>query len=218
MTTPNYSNGNWSLDFPNESVKIIHWHGFFSIILICLCSAFAIISTAGKSTIIYFILYKAPKRPMNTMILLDQVGTLVTSLVAKVMIITCLIMGIPILDLLGPLACDVFYIFTIAHNILIATGGFFMAVFRMLCVQFQNYVPSLEKLMLMVMKVHLVTFLGTFMTGYVGAIFYGSSNLLEFCNGYTTKVILFFFSFKIMISKVILGSSYADETRRTFRC
>ena len=146
MTTPNYSNGNWSLDFPNESVKIIHWHGFFSIILICLCSAFAIISTAGKSTIIYFILYKAPKRPMNTMILLDQVGTLVTSLVAKVMIITCLIMGIPILDLLGPLACEVFYIFTIAHNILIATGGFFMAVFRMLCVQFQNYVPSVKSL------------------------------------------------------------------------
>ena len=73
MTTPNLT-GNWSLDFPNESVKVIQWHGFFSILLICFCSAFAIITTAGKSMIIYFILYKAPKRPMNTMILLDQVS------------------------------------------------------------------------------------------------------------------------------------------------
>ena len=73
MTTPNLT-GNWSLDFPNESVKVIQWHGFYSVLLICFCSAFAIISTAGKSMIIYFILYKAPKRPMNTMILLDQVS------------------------------------------------------------------------------------------------------------------------------------------------
>ena len=63
----------WNLNFPNESVQVIQWHGFFSILLICLCCTFAIISTAGKSMIIYFILYKAPKRPMNTMILLDQV-------------------------------------------------------------------------------------------------------------------------------------------------
>ena len=73
MTTPNTTT--WSLDDdPNEAVKVIQWHGFFSVLLICFCSAFAIISAAGKSMIIYFILYKAPKRPMNTMILLDQVS------------------------------------------------------------------------------------------------------------------------------------------------
>ena len=60
-------------ELQSESVKVIQWHGFFSIVLITICCIFAIISTSGKSLIIYFILYKAPKRPMNTMILLDQV-------------------------------------------------------------------------------------------------------------------------------------------------
>ena len=66
----------WNFDeLQDESVHVIQWHGFFSIILIGFLSIFAIISTVGKSMIIYFIIYKAPKRPMNTMILLDQVGT-----------------------------------------------------------------------------------------------------------------------------------------------
>ena len=73
MTT---SNTAWNLEFPmDESVQVIQWHGFFSILLICFCCTFAIISTAGKSLIIYFIMYKAPKRPMNRMILVDQEST-----------------------------------------------------------------------------------------------------------------------------------------------
>ena len=65
----------WDLEsLTDESVQVIQWHGFWSIILICFCCAFAIISTAGKGMIIYYILYKAPKRPMNTMILFDQVS------------------------------------------------------------------------------------------------------------------------------------------------
>ena len=188
MTTPNTTT--WSLDDdPNEAVKVIQWHGFFSVLLICFCSAFAIISTAGKSMIIYFILYKAPKRPMNTMILLDQVGTLLTSLVTKGMTITSLIMATPLLDLYGPLACDVYFLFTVAHNTLVVTGGFAMALFRILCVQFYGYVPSLEKLMVQLMGVQLVLFLGIWLANYFAAIIYGSSNLFEFCNGYTTKVI-----------------------------
>ena len=188
MTSPNTTT--WSLDDnPNEAVKVIQWHGFFSVLLICFCSAFAIISTAGKSMIIYFILYKAPKRPMNTMILLDQVGTLLTSIVTKVMTITSLIMATPLLDMYGPVACDAYFLFTCAHNSLAVTGGFAMALFRMLCVQFHSYVPSLERLMVKLMGVQLALFLGIWLTVYFAAIIYGSSSLFEFCNGYTTKVI-----------------------------
>ena len=49
----------WDLheeELQSESVKVIQWHGFFSIVLITICCIFAIISTAGKSLIIYFIL------------------------------------------------------------------------------------------------------------------------------------------------------------------
>ena len=104
------------------------------------------------------------------------------------MTLTSLIMAVPLLDLFGPLGCDAFYLFTVAHNTLVVNGGFFMALFRMLCVQFQNYVPSLESLMVSLMKVQLAVTLSGFITAYVGALFYGSSNLFEFCNGYTTEV------------------------------
>ena len=66
----------WDLEeLQDESVQVIQWHGLFSVFLICICSTFAIMSTAGKLMIIYFVMYKAPKRPINTMIFLDQVQT-----------------------------------------------------------------------------------------------------------------------------------------------
>ena len=63
-----------------------------------------------------------------------------------------------------------------------------MALFRMLCVQFHNHVLSLERLMLKLMWVQLVLFLVIWGTNFFAVDIYGSSNLSEFCNGYTTKV------------------------------
>ena len=113
---------------------------------------------------------------------------MLTSLVTKVMTITSLIMATPLLDMYGTLGCDVYFHFTIAHNILVVTGGFVMALFRMLCVRFHNYVPSLERLMHKLMWVQLVLFLVIWGTNVFVVDVYGSSNLSEFCNGYTTKV------------------------------
>ena len=64
------------LDFEDENVHVIQWHGFFSITLICFLSACGVVSTSGKVMIIHFILTKAPKRPFNKMILCDQVTIL----------------------------------------------------------------------------------------------------------------------------------------------
>ena len=64
------SNLTWAYDsgdLQSESITVIQWHGLFSILLITVCCALAIINTAGKSLIIYHVRYKAPKRPMNTM-------------------------------------------------------------------------------------------------------------------------------------------------------
>ena len=106
------------------------------------------------------------------------------------MTITSLIMATPLLDLYGPLACDAYILFTAAHNILVVTGGFVMALFRLLCVQFQSHIRSLEKLMVKLTWIHLILFWAILITNYWGIIIYGSTTLSEFCNGYTTKVIL----------------------------
>ena len=190
------SNVSWSfgdfkaeeLHLQSEAVKVIQWHGFFSILLICFCSTIAVISTAGKSMIIYFILYKAPERPMNTMILLDQMGLLFTSLVTKFMTITSLIMATPILHLYGPLGFYMYLLFTVAHNALAISGGFTMALFRMLCVQFQIVSSSMEKLMIKLMWMQYTMWICILVTSAMAADIYGSSNIIEFARGYSTKM------------------------------
>ena len=176
------------LQLQSEAVKVIQWHGFFSILLISFCSALAVISTAGKSMIIYFILYKAPERPMNTMILLDQMGLLFTSLVTKFMTITSLIMATPILHLYGPLGFYMYLLFTVAHNALAISGGFTMALFRMLCVQFQIVISSMEKLMIKLMWMQYTMCICILVTSAMAADIYGSSNIIEFARGYSTKM------------------------------
>ena len=190
------SNVSWSfgdftaeeLELQSESVKVIQWHGLFSVLLICFCSTLAVISTAGKSMIIYFIIYKAPERPMNTMILLNQMGCLLTSLVTKFMTIASLIMATPVLDLYGPLGFYMYLLFTVAHNALGISGEFTMALFRMLCVQFQSVISSMEKLMIKLIWMQLTLCICIVVTSGRAADIYGSSNIMDFARGYSTKM------------------------------
>ena len=193
MVSPNisWSFGEWSIkeeELQSESLKVIQWHGLLSILFICFCSACAIISTAGKSLIIYFIVYKAPKRPMNTMILLDQIGFLITTLVIKFMTICSLIMATPILDLFGPQACDLYLLSGIANYAWNLTGGYTMALFRMLCVQFPYYVLSMEKLMTKLICMQYALSICILTTSWKAVEIYGSSNLSDFTRGYSTKM------------------------------
>ena len=117
-----------------------------------------------------------------------QIGTLLTSLVVKVMTITSLVMATPLIDLFGPTACDTYNLVTTAHNILIVTGGFFMALFRLLCIRFQCYVSSPERSMAKLMWTQFAIVLVSGIIFWWGLETYGSSNFFEFCRGYTTKV------------------------------
>ena len=178
-----------NLNFEDESVKVIQWHGLFSILLIIFCSILGIISTSGKSMIIYYILYRAPRRPMNTMILFDQIGVLVTSLGMSVMTIGSLVMATPILEMFGSNACQVFYVTSVTHNVFMVINGWSMAVFRLICVRFQHYIRvSLEVLMTELMWVQFGCCFGHVFICWYAIHIYGSSSLFEFCNGYTTKV------------------------------
>ena len=135
-----------------------------------------------------------------------QIGTLLTSLVVQVMIITSLTLATPLLDLFGPTGCDAFNFVTTAHNVLIVTGGFTMAIFRLICVQFQSYVNSLEGLMVRLMWIQFVIFLGGLISVFWGLKTYGSSSFTEFCNGYTTKVSKII-DFSKILSKMTLKTS-----------
>ena len=61
-------------ELESGNVAVIKWHGYFSVLLIGSLSLCWILSTSGKVMIIRYILTKAPKRPLNRMILHDQVS------------------------------------------------------------------------------------------------------------------------------------------------
>ena len=173
----------------DESVKVIQWHGFFSILLIILCTTCALISTCGKSMIIYFILYKAPRRPLNTMILLDQVLLFLTSLVAEIMIIGSLATSTPILNILGETACDVFYLSISTFNGMMVIDGLSMAIFRLFCVKYQAYLTiSLENLVSILLWIQYGVGAFLISTFYYSVNLFGTSNLYEFSRGYTRTV------------------------------
>ena len=146
-----------------------------------------------------------------------QIGTLLTSLVMMVMTITSLVMATPLLDLLGPTTCDIYNFVTLIHNTLIVTGGFVMALFRLICIRFQSSVSTPERLMAKLMRLQLAIFSGVFISAWWGVNIYGSSNFYEFCRGYTTKVTGFGHCNLLFKRIYILGRTCDFEPRRNHR-
>lgn len=63
------------LQLSDESVHLIKWEGFVSLIIIAFVIICAAISTLSKGVIVAYIKYKAPKaRPINKMIVHDTVS------------------------------------------------------------------------------------------------------------------------------------------------
>ena len=175
------------IDFEDENVHVIQWHGYFSICLICFLVICAVASTSGKMMIIDFILRKAPKRPLNRMILLDQIGQLSTSIGFIILTLTSLTKSTPIKEMI-PFGCQIFYCLTVCHNTLLVSGSFMMALFRLICIKCSWITISFSSIVTILLCIQylLVCFL---LNGYYTSTQqYGSSSLLEFCHGYTTKV------------------------------
>ena len=95
-----------------------------------------------------------------------------------------------ILDMFGTSACHLYYVSSVSHNVFLIVDGLAMAVFRLFCVRYQVYLRvSLETLMTQLIWVQSGLVAMLVMYYWYAVELYGSSNLLQFCNGYTTKVI-----------------------------
>ena len=63
-----------------------------------------------------------------------------------------------------------------------------MGLFRMLCVHFQSYIPPLEKLMFTLMLIQYAVMLGIIASLLNAIQNLGSTDALEFCRGYSTRM------------------------------
>ena len=100
--------------------------------------------------------------------------------------LTSLTTAMPIQQLI-PNGCQIFYGLTVAHNTLLVTGGFMMALFRVTCIKswINLSIATLVNILLCIQYV----WVSILLTGYYTSTqLYGSSSLLEFCHGYTTKM------------------------------
>ena len=104
------------------------------------------------------------------------------------MILTSFITASPLKNLF-PYGCEIFYFLAVGHNALLVCGGFMMGIFRLVCVQFGDYIKiSLDTMVTIELWVQ-YAWIGFLISGYcVAAQTYGSANILEFCRGYTTEV------------------------------
>ena len=175
------------IDIEDENVHVVKWHGYFSVILIAFLSTCGVVSTLGKMMIIHYILTQAPKRPLNKMILCDQLGQLLTSFGFILLTLTSLMESTPIQDLI-PNGCQIFYCLTVAHNTLLVSGGFMMALFRMFCVKFSSRTINLSSMVHIILWIQYGLVIFLLIGYYYSTRLYGSSNLLEFCTGFTTKM------------------------------
>ena len=121
-------------------------------------------------------------------IFFTQIGQLITSFGFSIMVIISLAKATPLLKMF-PHSCDLFYFLTVTHNTLFVCGGFVMALFRLICVKFSQfvYMGTAE-----LSEIHLWIQHGLVASNLIGYYFadhyYGSSNSHEFCHGYTTEV------------------------------
>ena len=100
-------------------------------------------------------------------------------------------MATPLLDLYGPMACDAYYLFTVGHADLVGIGGVGMALFRMICTTGNIPIGSLQKLTVRLMLGQYSICFIFWATHWWSVNIYGSSNLFQFCRGYTAKVTLY---------------------------
>ena len=65
-------------DMTDESVQVIGLTSQWSMVLVAVLIGCVVLNTAGKAFIIYFVKKRALDRPINTMVLIDQVLNFIT--------------------------------------------------------------------------------------------------------------------------------------------
>ena len=131
-------------DIHDESLTWLwdHWAtSFLAIILICCIT----INTLGKFLTIYYIKERAPNRPLNDMILIDQCLQLPPSILHGTMVIISVVAKKPLVNIIGNYGCIGLFLNMHFHNVVFVVGGAGMAFFRLMIYKFDGKISDLQK-------------------------------------------------------------------------
>ena len=112
------------------------WPEYQVVFIVIFLVVLLIVSSISKGSIIYYICVYAPPRPINRMMLIDQICQLFTSSIIGSMTIVSLIRRTPLIEDVGAISCWLYWAAIIIHNSSVILGGLGMAAFRLLCIKY----------------------------------------------------------------------------------
>ena len=118
-----------------ETPSVFLWDDSALIALVTCLIILLSVSSISKGCIIHYLIFYAPSRPINTMMLIDQICQLLTSTTFGCMTIASLIRKTPIIEDMGAMGCWFFWVNIVIHNSNLALGGLGMAIFRFRCIK-----------------------------------------------------------------------------------
>ena len=104
------------------------------------------INTLGKIFTIYYIKERAPNRPLNDMIFIDQCLQLLPSILHGAMVITSVVVKKPLVSIIGNNGCIGMFLNMQFHNVVFIVGGAGMAFYRLMMYKFDSKITDLQKL------------------------------------------------------------------------
>ena len=177
-------------DMHDELIPLLSMGPWFTSFLITMILGCVVINTLGKVFTIYYIKERAPKRPLNDMILIDQCLQLPSSVLHGILITSCAAMKKPLVLVFGNYTCYGMSMNVAFHNAILIIDGAGMAFYRLFTYKMASKI-SIEKLQ-KIKKVILWSELtiGSLIFGLalLGIYFTNTASTLDFCQGYNKEM------------------------------
>ena len=93
------------LNAERERITVFDLETYKLVALVIWLMILLLVQIASNSAIIHYVIFYAPKRPLNTMMLIHQVCQLLTSTTSTSMTIFSLIRRAPLMEDFGPISC-----------------------------------------------------------------------------------------------------------------
>ena len=177
-------------DMHDELIPLLSMGPWFTSFLITMIFGCVVINTLGKVFTIYYIKERAPKRPLNDMILIDQCLQLPSSVLHGILITSCAAMKKPLVLVFGNYTCYGMSMNVAFHNTILIIDGAGMAFYRLFTYKMASKI-SIEKLQ-KIKKVILWSelMIGSLIFGLalLGIYFTNTASTLDFCQGYNKEM------------------------------
>ena len=171
----------------DTSIPVLSMDTWSTSILITMIVGCVVTNTFGKLFTIYYIKERAPERPLNDMIFIDQCLQLPPSLLHGTMVILSVLTKKPLVHIFGDFACVWMYANSAFHNTVLGINGTGMAFYRLFAYKMasQTSIKELEKVKHIIVWFELI--IGVLIYGlFLLATYYTNiASHLDFCRGYS---------------------------------